>query len=83
METAARHLRYTFLWQVADKVGADKIAVGHHGDDQVETVLMHLLRGSGSRGLQGMSPMVSIGDLALMQTPFSATSPQLMPSVIR
>ena len=40
--------------EYAKKVGADKIALAHHRDDQAETVLFHLFRGSGPRGLRGM-----------------------------
>jgi tRNA(Ile)-lysidine synthase len=54
VEVAARHARYQFLADVAVRVGARRIAVAHHQSDQAETVLMHILRGSGLRGLQGM-----------------------------
>lgn len=54
IEEAARQKRYEFLFRIARKKGADKIAVGHHADDQVETVMMHFLRGSGLSGLSGM-----------------------------
>ncbi|WP_223069017.1 tRNA lysidine(34) synthetase TilS [Paenibacillus caui] len=53
-QEAARELRYRFLHQVADKYGAASIALAHHGDDQAETVLLRLLRGSGLTGLGGM-----------------------------
>ena len=55
-EEAARRVRYTFLAQVAQDVGATRVAVGHNADDQAETVLMHLLRGAGPAGLRGMRP---------------------------
>lgn len=57
LQAAARDLRYRFLEQVADEQGADSIALGHHRDDQAETVLMNLLRGSGVRGLGGIPPV--------------------------
>lgn len=56
LEEAARQARYTFLAEVAARAGSRIIAVAHHADDQVETVLMHLLRGSGLAGLRGMRP---------------------------
>lgn len=56
MEAAARQARYTFLLETAGRLGASFIAVGHHQDDQAETVLMHIVRGAGLGGLQGMLP---------------------------
>jgi tRNA(Ile)-lysidine synthase len=56
-EDAARQVRYAFLRATAAQLGADRIAVGHTADDQAETVLLHLLRGSGLRGLCGIPPI--------------------------
>jgi tRNA(Ile)-lysidine synthase len=57
LEEAAREVRYSFLAQVVKDTGANKVAVGHTVDDHIETVLMHLLRGSGTRGLRGLLPV--------------------------
>lgn len=56
-QDAARILRYQALRKAAENWGAAKIALGHHADDQAETVLLHLLRGSGPQGLVGMQPV--------------------------
>ena len=56
VEEVARRLRYDYLRQVAAEVGGAVIATGHHRDDQAETVLMNLIRGSGGRGLGAMRP---------------------------
>ncbi|MFC1955120.1 tRNA lysidine(34) synthetase TilS [Chloroflexota bacterium] len=57
LEEAAREVRYSFLAQVAESVGVDRVVVGHTADDHVETILMHLIRGSGTRGLRGLQPL--------------------------
>jgi tRNA(Ile)-lysidine synthase len=58
LEEAARRARYEFLRRTAAAEGASRIAVGHTLDDQAETVLLRLLRGSGFLGLGGIYPTV-------------------------
>lgn len=57
LEDAARTLRYRFLEETADALGAARIATAHHREDNAETVLLHLLRGSGLGGLGGIAPV--------------------------
>ena len=56
IETAARKARYRFLFEQAEKIGAQAVVTAHTADDQAETVLLHLLRGTGLKGLRGMQP---------------------------
>lgn len=56
IEMAARELRYTWFEEKRQELGAEDIAVAHHRDDQAETVLLNLIRGTGLRGLSGMHP---------------------------
>ena len=55
LEMAARELRYVWFEEMRTRLHADYIAVAHHRDDQAETVLLNLIRGTGLRGLAGMS----------------------------
>lgn len=69
LEEAGREARYKHFDLCADRVGASKITVAHNKNDQAETVLMHLIRGSGLTGLKGMDyvrgriirPLLEIG----------------------
>ena len=56
-QDAARRIRFHFFDDLLQKHDAHKIALGHHADDQVETVLLRLIRGSGLQGLKGMLPI--------------------------
>lgn len=58
LEEAGRKLRYEFLNKAALQVGAQRIATGHTQNDQAETVLMRIIRGSGLKGLTGISPLM-------------------------
>ena len=56
IEMAAREYRYDWFKRLKEEVGAEAIAVGHHQDDNVETLLLNLTRGTGIKGLCGMQP---------------------------
>lgn len=74
VEHAARNARRAFLLDAAEKAQAGRIALGHHRDDQVETVLMRLLRGTGLDGLAGMRPAV----LPLVRPLFDSTRARIL-----
>ncbi|MCD4824029.1 MAG: tRNA lysidine(34) synthetase TilS [Phycisphaerae bacterium] len=63
IEHAARSLRYDFFARVAKKCSADAVATAHHADDNVETILFRLLRGTALRGLGGMAAARPLNDL--------------------
>jgi tRNA(Ile)-lysidine synthase len=54
LQETARNVRYDFLKEVMHTVSADKLALGHHGDDQMETILMKLTRGSAGKARAGI-----------------------------
>jgi tRNA(Ile)-lysidine synthase len=80
LEEAAREVRYDFLAGVAGKVSAVRVAVGHTADDHIETVLMHLLRGSGTRGLRGSPTPSPHGYLEFFPRAFPQPRAPLSPS---
>ena len=61
-EAAARRQRYRFLRQTAERLGARYIALGHTADDQIETILHRILRGTGIAGLSGMPRARALGE---------------------
>ena len=56
-EEAGRLVRYDFLDEVLKQTGSNKIAIAHNKNDKIETIIMHLLRGSGLSGLKGIEPI--------------------------
>ncbi len=62
LETAARELRYGFLHSLIETGMVNKVATAHTCDDQAESVLMRVIRGTGSRGLAGIYPRHDRGD---------------------
>jgi tRNA(Ile)-lysidine synthase len=72
VENSAREVRYAFFAETALQYGARVVAVAHHADDQAETILMHILRGAGARGMQGMAykaPMPKLSKDAVLVRP--------------
>ncbi|MBK8432130.1 MAG: tRNA lysidine(34) synthetase TilS [Chloroflexi bacterium] len=67
-EEAARQARYRALGQVAAELGGHLVATAHHADDQAETILLNLLRGTGLGGLRGMRPWSDLPEWGPPQT---------------
>lgn len=65
IQERAREARYRLLTRCAQDIGASAIVTAHHADDQAETILFRLTRGSGVAGLAGMSSVSTLGDLHL------------------
>lgn len=72
-EAAARTLRYQALEQLATEHNCPYIAIAHHADDQLETMLMALVRGTGPRGLAGMPSRRRAGKVRIIRPALSAT----------
>lgn len=60
IEETAREMRYAFLYETAQKIGAARIATAHNADDNLETILLNLTRGTGLQGLTGIAPRQGI-----------------------
>lgn len=67
IETAAREARIEFFGRCAARFKTSTVFLAHHADDQVETVLMRLFRGSGMQGLTGMRRVQELGELTLIR----------------
>ena len=74
VENAARAARYKALTERCRSLGALRLLTAHHADDQAETVLLRLSRGSGPDGLAGMAPARNLGDVMLLR-PFLSVTP--------
>jgi tRNA(Ile)-lysidine synthase len=67
IQETARSTRYDLLLRHAREIGADHLLTAHHADDQAETILFRLARGSGLSGLAGMRPVAKLGDMTLLR----------------
>ena len=76
-ETEARLARYDFLVRTMQKVGFPALLTAHNADDQLETVLHHLLRGSGTRGMAGIPAERPLGESLADGTPLTVYRPLL------
>ena len=65
-EAAARKVRFNFFSEIMNKYNYDSLALAHHRDDQAETVLLNLFRGSGLKGLSGIQPEVKVDKLKII-----------------
>ena len=83
LQEDAREDRYRLLCEAARQLGADAIATGHTAEDQAETLLMRLARGSGVDGLAAMEPVGRIEDLALLRPLLGQTKASLVECTLR
>ena len=67
LEEAARELRYDCFRRACAGEPAAKVAIAHHGDDSAETMLFHLARGTGIRGLSGIAPVMDMGGIQVIR----------------
>ncbi|MGA2043655.1 MAG: tRNA lysidine(34) synthetase TilS [Roseiarcus sp.] len=78
IQERARQARYGLLGACARAIGADFLVTAHHADDQAETVLFRLLRGSGIGGLRGMAPAAALDGLTLARPLLGASKRELV-----
>ncbi len=82
-EANARHARYDALANLAFEAGLPFVATAHHADDQLETVLIRLLRGSGPRGLAGIRPTRPLAHERMLIRPMLALDPEDARAMLR
>jgi tRNA(Ile)-lysidine synthase len=78
LEAAARRARYDFLAEAAGRLGARYVATAHTADDQAETILHRILRGTGIRGLAGMARARRLGPATLIRPLLGITRAELV-----
>jgi len=67
VQEAARHLRYNFFFKVGKRLNVHKIILGHHRDDNVETILLGFLKGAGLKGLSGIESVKERDDFLVIR----------------
>lgn len=77
-ETVGRRVRYQWLNEIAQVEGYDYIAVAHHKDDQAESILAHLIRGTGLNGLTGMAVVSYDYDIPVIRPLLDVTKEELL-----
>lgn len=78
IEMEARELRYTWFAEQAQTLKAEAICVAHHKDDQAETLLLNLIRGTGMRGLAAMHPDRTINGLRILRPLLDITKQEIL-----
>ena len=73
LQNSAREIRFKYYQDIASRYNLESVATAHHMDDQAETILLHMIRGSGLRGLAGIQSVSKMGGLKLIRPllPFS------------
>jgi len=77
-ETVGRQVRYQWLNEIAQSEGYDYISVAHHKDDQAESILAHLIRGTGLNGLTGMAVVSNDYDIPVIRPLLDVTKEELL-----
>ena len=78
LQALARKIRFDFFAATAQKEGITKVALAHNKNDQAETIIYNFLRGSGPRGLRGMTPVSKVGPLTLIRPFLGVTRSGIM-----
>ncbi len=77
-EEKARAVRYSLFEEMAKEEGCVAIALAHHADDNLETMLFHLARGAGLRGISGIPPKRALGDITVIRPLIDATRAEIL-----
>ena len=83
LEEAARMLRYDAFYEIAEKRGCNKIATAHNANDNAETILFQMIRGSGRKGLSGIAPKRSMGPFTIIRPLLCVTRAEIEADLIK